>query len=234
MNKYFSKTKGLLFCTLSLLSCGGIGYASWYIGAANDKFEINIDTSFGEVIGQNYKDSAFYVENSEEGFSYYTQDNIYNYTDTSLSLKIAVYPSKVASYFVDDTYVSFSVYYSYDKGIDFDIFSNSNSNIEAPSFFTCSLEDNFTYYLHSSELTYTKSEDPSNSSKYLYKLNGEILLYSKNKPSLYSLCSNFTSSNSYYIFDVDFKFNILNSVEIANDFNYLVFGFQTSLEGINL
>lgn len=234
MSNYTLKIKKYLLLMFFITGCLGVGFSSWLFGNGNNDIKTNIETNFGDVNKFEYKDSAYYIKNSESGFEYYIFNNIYYYVKSSLSLKIVLYPSKISSYFSDDTYISVAISYSYNKNVDFDIFSGSNPNIIAPTKFVCSIENNATYFMDSTNLIFTKNIDKNDENKYCYKLAGDILLFSKDKPSLYSLCSRFSNSNNYLVLDVFFNFNIINSVEISNDLNYLNFRFQTSMDGIQL
>ena len=234
MNKIVAKNLTFPFLVFLLLGCFGVGFSTWLLGNGNNHVESNVQANIGELNKFDYKDSAYYLMNSESGFEYYIYNNIYEYTKSSLSMKIVLYPSKISSYFTNDIYISFSVCYSYDKAIDFDILSGSNPNIKAPSNFECNIENNPSYSMASSDLIYTKTIDSNNSNNYSYKLSGDILLFSNNKPSLYSLCSRFSNSSNYVVLDVSFNFDIISSIEISNDLNYLNFRFQTSLGGIQL
>lgn len=227
------KHKKYIILLLSCFSVGCIGFSSWNM-IYGDIPKFNLDVSTGELISADYKGAVFYLENSEKGFDYYVVNNIYYYTNTSFSLDFIIYRNIINSSFETDISVHFGISYSYDKNFDFDIFNNSNSSIIAPQYFVCKIANNEAYYLNSSNLVYTKKTNPINELQNTYSLKGEILLYSKTKPSLYSLVKAFPGNEQYVKFTVCFDFEITNSLSISNDLNYLNFEFDTSLEGKKL
>ena len=194
------------------MSCFTIGYSSW-LTAADEINKAEIQVSIGDVTEPNLRNAISYIQNSEKGFDYFSYDNNYYFKETSYSIRLKISPILIENYI--STYKSvplkFGLQYSYPSSDKFDIFSNSNEYIIAPSRVLYSLDLNPSFYIESEECQYNSYQSGANTT---YELDSTISIFGTEN-SLYSFTKKYQKSSEYIYLTAKYDFEIKESF-IAN------------------
>ena len=219
-NKLFS---GGLLLALIYSSLIGVGFSGRI--TSNKSEETQIDVSIGSLQTFDYKNCAYYVQNSETGFNYYIYNHKYYFTKNTLTIDFKINPSYFSSKFDDeDVVANFGI--SYLSANDENYFNGSCSYITPPTLYKSFVKGKYTNYFESDDLEY--SERTTSSGKDI-SLTSSICLYSKCYKSISNLAKYYQKNNEYIEISVEFEFLITNGITPSQSFLETKFRIFTSL-----
>lgn len=210
----------LILCIISLMS---IGFSSW-IFTINSKVVIGTILT-DDVAGTDFKDSAFVVSNSENGFDFYIYNGTEYYPRTKFSIEIKIRPDLLKERFNgEELCAKFGLKYSSASSDNNDIFSTSYTNLIKPKNAVCYLKQSSNRFINSDELVYSSQ---NYGTKTIYSLTTSFLLYSDVQPSIYSIAKDYQKNREYINLIISFDFELYGQLD--ENFKDITFLFMTNL-----
>ena len=217
------KLKMRIFSIFTMISIFSIGFSTWSIA-----YDVK---AYGQMKAEqvekfDYKESAYTISNSEYGFDFFIFQGNFIYTSNSMGFKIKIRPDLLKSNFEgQDVSLNFGIGYEHNNLNVLEMFEENNMYLGIPKNAKISLDSSVNRFLYSNDLVYSRVyKDQWTIS---YRLLTNILLYSEDKPSLYSICKDFQSGTSYLYLTINFDFEIKT---LPDDFNEIKFIFFSGLE----
>ena len=219
------KTKMSLLVFLTTLSIVSVGFSSWSI-SSTDSIGGNIEVD--NVTTFDYKNTAYTIKYSEFGFDYYIYGETYFYTSSTMGYKIKIRPDLLETNFKGHVVsLNLGIGYEYDTSKDLLLFDDSNQYFDSPKHAKISVDNSVNRFIYSSDLYHSLESTGSWTTE--YKLLGNVLLYSEDKPSLYSIAKDFQVSTNYVYLTINFEFIVK---EYPTNFETINFDFYSSLEEV--
>lgn len=218
-----------LLTVIASVSVIGTGFSSWVLVSPEITPEyINGNINTPEVDG-NPIPGLFYVKNSEFFFDYYQMDGNYNFTSSSIGIKLKMDLNTFSNNLPSDSsdiFLNLNLSYSYSSSTDLDIFAQDNEYLIPPTKSKISLVDIDSYYVESDDITTIKK---TASGSFIHKLESKVYAFSTMQSSIYSLAKSFSLGNIIY-FWAEFEFGVKDGFSsIFSQFKNIQFKMEFNL-----
>ena len=210
---------------LSFVCVFSIGFSSWIIGK-DDKNECNVNVSVGDIVSADYKNSIFYVKNSEYFAGSYALDGHQILTNNQIGLKIKFNPKMIENNLNDNMNCYFGIQYTARTSLGIKLFNSLSSLRFSPRY-----EANYANYLLQSE-DCVYEEKNSDNGMTTYKFGGNIILKSNEFLSMQNIYNYF--GDTWIVADLYFSFEIMDNDGASDILKKIDLKIVTSLEGQNI
>lgn len=202
-----------------------IGFSSWTIGKDGEN-ECKVNVSVGDVVSTDYKNSIFYVKNSEYFVGSYTLDGNQILTNNQIGLKIKFNPKMIEMNLNDNTNCYYGIQYTARTSLGIKLFNSLSSIRFSPRY-----EVNYANYsLQSEDCVY--DEIVSDNGMTTYKFGGNMVLKSNEFLSVQNTYNYF--GDTWIVADLYFSFEIIDNDGASDILKKIDLKIVTSLEGQNI
>lgn len=227
--KYNVLTLGSILFAFTLVAVLSVGFSGWVI---NPGANVDLDVDVGNVREgtQDFGNNAYYKKGTQKGFSYYTVDDDYHFTSTSVSIQFFIKPEAIQKALNEETRISFSLSYQARTTLDILLFKKEGGVSEPASSLRFEYTKNPDSRFFSDTFNYSETEIENGKSE--YKISAEATLFSDDNPSLSTYFADSDKTGNGIVLDVIFDFTILDVNSFASSLNNIKsMTISTSVEG---